>query len=99
MPAAAAAVALFRLDARGAREPLRTVCESEAYLAGDYVAWHLSRIGGPAAWELAEEFFGPRVYNKALRSTGAMLRAMLARGTDRASSGTACPVHDPAAAP
>ncbi|MHC4716146.1 MAG: hypothetical protein ACYS5V_04195, partial [Planctomycetota bacterium] len=41
----AAAVALFELRAASeeSASAMRTVCESEAYLAGDYVVWHLGR--------------------------------------------------------
>jgi len=81
LPAAAAAVALFRLAPDEALEPLRAVCASEVYLAGDYVAWHVGRSGQPQAAAVAAVFFGPNVYDQAVRSVGALLTAMLYRGT------------------
>ncbi len=122
VPSAAAAVALFRLDPRKADDALRTAFESETYLAGDYVAWNLSRweavgrLGGtvksktwpcrassrpsPAslgltvppvdvraeAWRVAGVFFGPRIYNKSVRSNAAMMLALLARRTNQAGN-------------
>jgi len=86
---AAAAVALYRLDPQSPRAAaaLRAAAGSEAYLAGDYVAWHLGRSPqGQGAAEVAAEFLAPGVYDAAVRSTGALLLAMAYRGTDKAST-------------
>ncbi len=86
VPAAAAAVALYRLapDSPQTLEALRAVCSSETYLAGDYLAWHLSRVPLPGAERVALAFFGPNEYDRAVRSVGAVLLALLARRTGRA---------------
>lgn len=83
-PAAAAATAMFALAGQGADRFLQTACESETHLAGDYVTWNLARSGDAEAWRIAEVFFGPGIYNDAVRANGTILLALLARGTDRA---------------
>ena len=85
LPAAAAAVAMFRHAPDKAARHLRTACESEAWLVGDYVAWNLARgAERERVRRLAESFLAPDEHNDGVRSAGAMLLAMLARGTDRA---------------
>lgn len=88
VPSAAAAVALFRLAPDRADEALRAACESETWLAGDYVAWHLARAGPhrQQAMRVAADFLAPGVYNKGVQTAGAMLLAMLARRTDQAGA-------------
>ena len=85
LQAAAAAVAIFRHAPDKAAEHLRTACESQAWLVGDYVAWNLARSDDKeAARRLAESFLAADERNEGVASAGAMLLAMLARGTDRA---------------
>jgi len=87
VPAAAAAVALYRLAPGSPQslEALRTVCSSETFLAGDYVAWQLRRAPRPGGERVALTLFGPHEYDRAVRSVGAVLLALLARRTQRAS--------------
>ena len=86
VPSAAAAVALFKLAPDEAEEALRIACGSETWLAGDYVAWNLARAGRHRrqATRIAAKFIGPEVYDKGVRTAGAILLASLARGTDQA---------------
>ncbi|MCD4699023.1 MAG: hypothetical protein K8R91_00410 [Phycisphaerae bacterium] len=84
-PAAAAATAMFALAGREADKSLQTACESETYLAGDYVTWNLARSGDADAWRIAEVLFGPGIYNKAVRANGTILLALLGRGTEKAN--------------
>jgi len=85
VPAAAAAVALFALDPEASAEPLRSACASEEWLAGDYVAWRLAAGARPRrAGRVAADLLGPDTYDKGARSAGAVLLAMLARGTPQA---------------
>ena len=86
---AAAAVALDRLEPGSERTSgaLWAVCGSEAYLAGDYVAWHLGRSPQRRrAGEVAAELLAPGVFDKEVRSVGALLLAMVYRDTDKAST-------------
>lgn len=85
-PAAAAAAAMFALAGQEADKSLQTACESETYLAGDYVTWNLTRSGDPDAWRIGKMFFGPGIYNKAVRANGTILLALLARRTTKADS-------------
>jgi len=86
VPAAAAAVALLMLGSDQADDALRSACESETWLAGDYVAWRLWLWGHPRAGAVAAALFAPHEYNKAVRSAGAVLWALLARRTRQAEA-------------
>jgi len=76
---AAAAVAIFRIAPAEAIESLRTACESENCLAGDYVAWNLAQSDSREVWTIAKSFLAPDEYNSSVKSVGAMLIASLAR--------------------
>ncbi len=88
---AAAAVALFRLAPDRAEDALRAACASETWLAGDYVAWNVARADArrQEASRIATTFTGPGVYDDGVRTAGAILLALLARGTDRADEAAA----------
>jgi len=86
VPAAAAAVTLMMLGADEAYEAIRIACESETWLAGDYVAWRVGRWGHLRAGAVAAMLFDPHEYNKAVRSAGAVLWALLARDTREADA-------------
>jgi len=86
LPSAAAAVALWQLDAPLAEEFVTLWAGSDLTLPGDYVSWHLGLAGGPGAFELGLRFVPPldaprsqREYNDDRRGTGAMLLAVAAR--------------------
>jgi len=86
--AAAAAVAMFRLDPESdhTSAALSAAAGAEAYLAGDYIAWNIGRSPRRRkAGEVAARFLGPGVYDKEVRSVGALLLAMVYRGADKAS--------------
>ncbi len=82
VPSVAAAVALFKIAPHVATEGLRLACESEQWLAGDYLAWHLARDQRQQqnAWHIAREFFRPEMYDKGAWSAAAVLMAQLLRG-------------------
>jgi len=88
---AAAAVALFRLAGDRAEDALRAACASETWLAGDYVAWNVARTDArrQEASRIAATFIGPGVYDDGVRTAGAILLALLARGTDQADEAAA----------
>ena len=92
VPSAAAAVALWRIGVPLAGEYVRNVAAYPQTLPGDYVAWHLGRLGGQAAFDLGLEMLpSPQgqgtapsnpsapVFNENERSAGAMLLALAAR--------------------
>ncbi len=84
VPSAAAATALFKLSGRRADEALLAACESETYLAGDYVAWNLAQSQTDDARRIGGVFFGPGIYDKTVRANATILLALLERGTDKA---------------
>jgi len=94
LPSAAAAVALWRLGTPVSEEYLRNSAGEPVTLPGDHIAWHLGLRGEPRAFELALTFLPPadappgeREYNDDVRSTGAMLLAISARGGARRAAG------------
>ena len=84
VPSAAAATALLKLAGQRADESLLAACESETYLAGDYVAWNLAQSRTDDARRIGGVFFGPGIYNKTVRANATILLALLERGTDKA---------------
>jgi hypothetical protein len=85
LPSAAAAVALWNLDAKAAEEFIQIPAWDYVSLAGDYVAWNIGITGSDRAFELGLSLLPAanappelRVYNDDARSTGAMLLALAA---------------------
>jgi hypothetical protein len=88
LPSAAAAVALWNLDAKAAEEFIQIPAWDYVSLAGDYVAWNIGITGSDRAFELGLSLLPAanappelRVYNDDARSTGAMLLAIAAAAT------------------
>jgi len=84
-PAAAAAVALWQAGADDAPRLVRLAATAEDALAGDYVAWHISRLDGPRAFALGLEMLPPldappeaEAADPQRRAAGAMLLALAA---------------------
>ena len=95
LPSAAAAVALWNLDAKAAEEFIQIPAWDYVSLAGDYVAWNIGITGGDRAFELGLSLLPAanappelRVYNDDARSTGAMLLALSAATPDRRKQAT-----------
>jgi hypothetical protein len=87
---AAAAAALWTLDPAAAEPYVRELAGDEDPLAGDTIAWRLSRADGAGAFGLALRMLpapgappGERVYDADERAAGAMLLALSARTTDQ----------------
>jgi len=90
LPSAAAAVALWNLDAKAAEEFIQIPAWDYVSLAGDYVAWNIGITGSDRAFELGLSLLPAanappelRVYNDDARSTGAMLLALSAATPER----------------
>ena len=92
VPSAAAAVALFKLEPGASRtfDILRAACDSSDGLAGDYIAWRLPRTRhADHARFVTARLMASDVYSDSVRSTAAMLLAMMARGTPEADRAAA----------
>ena len=88
VPSAAAAAALWDLQAPLADQFVRNASAAAVTLAGEYVAWHVAAGSAPGAFELGLKMLPAldappalRVYNDNERSAGAILLALSA-GTD-----------------
>jgi hypothetical protein len=86
VPSAAAAAALWDLQAPLADQFVRNASAAAVTLAGEYVAWHVAASSAPGAFELGLQMLpaldappASRVYNDNERSAGAVLLALSAR--------------------
>lgn len=90
LPSAAAAVELWLLDTKACDEFIQVPAEDNISLSGDYVGWHVGKLGGERAFQLGLKLLPPldadpnwRVYDDDTRSAGAMLLAIAADTPER----------------
>lgn len=98
LPSAAAAAALWRLSPADGADYVKRAAAGPSALPGDWLAWNIAAAGGTGAFSLGLEMLPGQpatspamttqpvdMYNKNLRTTGAMLLA-LAAGSDEQSA-------------
>lgn len=90
VPSAAAAVAMWLVNAPDAQEAVKDAAASEAHLAAQYIAWHASRIDQARAFELGLTMLPPsdspisqREDRNHVRICGALMLALSARGQEQ----------------